>query len=122
MPRSDIEAVLVAALIPVLGVPVATERPEVLPDLSVLVRATGGPDIADHVLDRATVAWEVTGHDKESTADLALALPDALHGLVGSRHAGAFVADVSCTRPQWFPNEDRLPRYSGSAELLIHHN
>ncbi|MGJ6980026.1 hypothetical protein ACSDQ9_05775 [Aestuariimicrobium soli] len=122
----DVEALLVAALSPVLGVPVATMTPNPRPVAFVRVVAAGGPARAQRVLDWADVMWEAwSSADDTGEAASALAgrVRDEIDDLVGATHNGAFVVDASATRPRSFRDDiSGTPRYVGQARLLIHAN
>lgn len=113
---ADIEAVMVAGLADP-HVPVSTQRPDSEPPF-IKVTATGGPPVASHVIDRATVAVEITGADEEDAAALAGRTRTRIDALAGSHVAGVWVADATSTRPAWFPDTDGRPRYVLTATLV----
>lgn len=118
----DIEAVLCSVLPPILGCPVATQRPSDANGPYVRVRATGGPGVRSEVLDEATVAWEASAPTEASSLAVAGAVMKAIGSMVGSRQSGAWICDARSTRPARFDDEDGVPRYVGTASFLIQIN
>lgn len=118
---ANVEAVLRAALLDALGVPVHTQVPTDRPAEFVRLVAAGGPEMADEVVDWADVTWEAWGATQMSASILALRLRDVLPTLASDAVAGEFIADAKSTRPRWFPDEtSRSPRYVGTARVLFH--
>lgn len=118
---ADVEAALVAALPPLVGVDVVTQVPRERPAEFVVVVASGGPEVADLVLDEATVAWEAWAATSVRAAELAGLVRDAFPALVGISVGGVLVTDAGSTRPRWFPDATSgVARYVGTGRVLFH--
>ncbi|AMS06451.1 hypothetical protein DUY81_14035 [Acidipropionibacterium acidipropionici] len=117
----DIASLLIDVLPGKLDCPVDTEIPDPRPDgRFVRVVDAGGPAIRDWVLDEVQVTWEASSTVSPADAALlALTVRDAFDSLAGTEQDGQWICDVTCTRPRWFPDENRIPRYTGSAIILM---
>lgn len=116
----DVEQALIEGMPGLIGCPVDTQWPETRPGRMLRIVAAGGPGSRSIVLDEATVTWEATSTvSPVDASELARMVRDAFEQMAGTRVGGLWVADSSCTRPRWFPDQDRIPRYTGTATLLI---
>ncbi|VEI04104.1 Uncharacterised protein [Acidipropionibacterium jensenii] len=117
----DISTLLIHVLPGMVGCPVDTEIPDTRPEGRFLrIVDAGGPGIRDWVLDQVQVTWEASSTISAADADeLALHVRDVFSKLSGTQQDGQWICDVTCTRPRWFPDENRIPRYAGSATILM---
>lgn len=109
----DVEAVVVAALDPVLDGTVSVEVPNPRPDQLTRVMRTGGVR-QGVVTDRAQVTVECWRPTTVAAAAAAQTARAYLHALQGTRHAGVWISRVvDVSGPQYLPDPlTDTPRYS----------
>lgn len=117
----DVEQALIDAMPDLVGCPVDTQFPEGLRSgRCVRVVSAGGAQRRSIVLDEATITWEASSSvSAMDCSELARLVRDVFDHMAGTRVGGLWVTDSSCTMPRWFPDENGVPRYTGTATLLI---
>lgn len=109
----DAEAVLVAALKPVLGVPVVTRVPVTRPPSFVRLVRVGGSE-PNLITDRATVVFECWAENAPDASDLA----SLTRGHVKALVPDSFRRYRLIAGPQSFPDPaSETPRYQFTVQL-----
>lgn len=114
----DVEAALVAALKPVLGVPVVTKVPPTRPASFVRLTRVGGARL-NRITDRPLVVFECWAATEDDASALARLTRAHVEALAQSFAGEAWVrAVVEVSGPQSFPDPvSGTPRYQYTAQL-----